>query len=278
MTTDKWNNQRDRICRIQLWYLINKLLEILRDAKTKGFNEKDVDINDPEYDYVGFIDGAFNVKDNVAGYGYIIYDKNNNIVAKESGAVPNPEGQLLKNVAGELLGTIKLVDKAIQLKLSNILIMYDYYGIEKYYRGDWISREPFIKNNVLKMKELNKLIKIGMRKAYSHTGVFGNEVADSLAKLGAKFNIDNKPIDKNTIINEGKKKPQVKVEYLKKCWKIIFKFLTLIEMTYLNNNINNLNLELLLLNLKIKATNLDIFLEKNFNLSKILDPIDDNMF
>ena len=281
MDNDTWNNWRDDKC-VSLWVLVDKLLNILRDIKVKGFSEENIykEVNKPMA--ISFVDGAFNSKENRAGFGWIIFDKDNKEVKRKSGNVNQLDGMVYKNIAGELLGAIDLVENAIKLKIPEICIVYDYYGIEKYFKNEWISQESFIKKYVIKMKELSRLIKLHFKKVYSHTGVLGNEYADILAKIGAGFNTKLEDINEEKLrLNAKKRKPQKKVEYLKKCWKIIFKYLTILEMMYLNSNLNNLNLELLLLNLKIKAVNLDHFCEKNFNLFKTLDhedPFDDKIF
>ena len=281
MDNDSWNNWRDDKC-VSLWVLIDKLLNIMRDIKIKGFCEDNIykDIKKPMS--IAFVDGAYNTKENRAGFGWIIFDQNNKELKKKSGNINQLDGEVYKNIAGELLGTIDLIENAINLKIPEICVVYDYYGIEKYYKNEWISQESFIKKYVIKMKELSKLIKIQFQKVYSHTGVLGNEYADILAKIGAGFKIKLEDINDEKIIQTAKKKkPQDKVIYLKKCWKIIFKYLTILEMIYLNSNLNNLNLELLVLNLRIKSINLDQFCEKNYNLFNTLDhedPFDDKIF
>lgn len=261
--------------------LMDKMLEILKDVKMKGFSENEQDVVDYNSKYVGCVDGAFNVKKSIAGYGWIIYNNKGEIIEKDSGKVDNPEGSMFKNVASELIGTIRLVEHAIKLNLGENLVVFDYYGIQKYFDGEWMTREGFTKNYVMRMKELNKSILIKMKKVYSHTGVMGNEVADRLAKIGAGFENVGDNVNKEEIMKDAKsKKPQAKVDYLKDCWKTIYKFLTLVEMTYLNNNLNNLNMDLLLLNFKVKAVNIDLLLEKNFNLFRLIDHedlIEDNM-
>jgi hypothetical protein len=174
-----------------------------------------------------------------------------------------------------------MVENAINLGIDELCIVFDYYGIEKYYKGDWLARNEFIKSYIIKMRQLSKNIKISMCKVSSHTGVLGNEKADRLAKRGAKFPNVSINVDKVELLKErGNMKPQKKLDYLKRCWKTIFKYLTIIEMMYLNSNINGLDLECLVVNIRIKAINLEKFLDKNFNLFEIedhMDPIDDRI-
>jgi ribonuclease HI len=145
---------------------MDKMLEILKDVKVKGFSENEQDVVDYNSKYVGCVDGAFNVKKSIAGYGWIIYNNKGEIIEKDSGKVDNPKGSMFKNVAGELIGTIRLVEHAIKLNLGENLVVFDYYGIQKYFDGEWMTREGFTKNNVMRMKELNKSILIKMKKVY----------------------------------------------------------------------------------------------------------------
>lgn len=107
----------------------------------------------------------------------------------------------------------------------------------------------------------------------SRTGIPGNEYVDKLAKR-AIYLIEPEEERKKLPIY-----PQEKINYLAKSFKTIFKILTIIEMVYLNNNLNDLDVHKLVLNLMVKYQNLDDFTEKNFNLAMIeenLDPMDDH--
>lgn len=270
---NKWNNWRDNKIH-QLWHLVDKLLEILAITKLKGWSDhsdimKEIEANE----YVAFVDGAFNVKKNKVGYGWLIQNTvSGKVIEQYSGCILDKDQVKLKNVAGELMATVEAVDRAIEGGFESIAVVYDYVGIVKYFNGEWVPRDVFIKTYVNRMKSFAQEIKIKFIKVTSHTGLKGNDRADSLAKAGAEiFALDK---------NEKPKYAQELINYLKDKFKIIFKFLTLIELCYYNSNLNGLSLDWLFINMKVKVINLEDFLEKNYKLfimEEHLDPVEDKI-
>ena len=43
----------------------------------------------------------------------------------------------MRNVSGEILGAMAAVERAIELKLPEVTIYYDYMGIEMWAEGAW---------------------------------------------------------------------------------------------------------------------------------------------
>lgn len=274
-----WNEWRDWFCFDKLWALVDLLLKIFDAAKIKGRSEVNVEEQISKFEYVAFVDGAFNSKDKKVGYGWIIKKNNSIIIENNNGCLENPEEIDLKNIAGELYATIEAVDRAIELNLKKIVIVYDYYGIYKYYSGEWMSENAYIKSYVIRMRQFAKLIDIQFFKVASHTGIVGNDDADRLAKHGANIVVHyNNNSDKRKY---ERRISQVKIDYLKNATKIIFKYLTIIEMSFLNSNLNGLSLDYLIMNAHIKSINLDAILEKNYKLFELddnLDPMEDRIY
>lgn len=128
-----------------------------------------------------FVDGSFNISTNTYGFGGFLIDNNNNKHVLQ-GSGNDPDMASMRNVAGEILGSMAAISKAIDLKLDNINIYYDYAGIEQWATGTWkrnkngtIAYHNFIKENKNK-------ININFIKVAAHTGIPGNEEADQLAK------------------------------------------------------------------------------------------------
>lgn len=258
----------------KLWPLLDLILNVLKDSKRKGeadINKINSDLSN--YDYQGFVDGS--AKKKKIGWAAVIYNKNGTVVSSRRGkCVRNRYNAHLRNIAGELAATLECIQTAISLNIRKMVLVFDYLGIQKYAQGVWIPHEPFIKEYVLRFKSLAKNIDVDFYKVPSHTGIPGNDEADRLAKLAVGIVEDN--------INRGGRSgpiyPQGKIDYLKKNYKIIFKILTIIEMIYLNNNLNQLSVRELMMNMAIKYNNLDDFTNKCYNLATIednLDPIDD---
>jgi ribonuclease HI len=81
---------------------------------------------------------------------------------------------------------LKAMQWALKNKISDIEIIYDYIGIEKWI-NDWKTNEPISKfyKKEYETKYKGK-INIKFVKVKSHTGNKGNEIADQLAKAATK--------------------------------------------------------------------------------------------
>lgn len=127
-----------------------------------------------------FVDGSYNVKTKVFGCGGYVVADGKRYEIKAAG--DDPEMATMRNVAGEILGARLAVEKALELKLPSIIILYDYEGIEKWAKGEWKRNKKGTKAYFEFMQENKTKIKIGFKKVTAHSGIPGNEEADRLAK------------------------------------------------------------------------------------------------
>ena len=127
-----------------------------------------------------FVDGSFNPKTNVYGYGGFVEVNGERYILQGCGDDPEMSG--MRNVSGEILGAMAAVEKAISLNLPEIDIYYDYVGIEMWATDNWKCNKECTIAYRDYMKNAMKKIKINFIKVAAHTGVEGNELADKLAK------------------------------------------------------------------------------------------------
>ena len=88
----------------------------------------------------------------------------------------------LHNVAGELEAAKFVMWYAVDKKIKEITLFYDYQGIESWATGDWQANLPYTQDYVKFYNKIKTVVKVNFVKVKAHTGVELNEVVDKLAK------------------------------------------------------------------------------------------------
>ena len=130
-----------------------------------------------------FVDGSYNLVTKTYGYGGFLVTQDGRYVLQGSG---NEEDMAsMRNVAGEILGSMAAVDKALELGLKEISIYYDYMGIEMWATGAWKRNKKGTIAYYDYMQSVKNNITVNFVKVKGHSGIEGNEEADRLAKEAA---------------------------------------------------------------------------------------------
>ena len=127
-----------------------------------------------------FVDGSYNIATGVYGFGgFLVANGEKHIL---QGADDDAEMASMRNVAGEILGSMAAVEKALELGLKELTIYYDYMGIEMWATGGWKRNKTGTIAYYEYMQQVKQQISVRFVKVKGHSGVDGNEEADRLAK------------------------------------------------------------------------------------------------
>jgi Predicted double-stranded RNA/RNA-DNA hybrid binding protein len=156
--------------------------EYLDDAEDrKEEQRKDSKADVPRDAFEIYIDGSFNPDRKIAAYGLVIV-KNSKVFLKDFSAYPYSDIVESHNVGAELMGAKRAVELALANNIKELVVYYDYIGIEKFANNIWKAKTPQTKEYQLFMRMYMRLVEIHFVKIKAHSGNKFNDIADKLAK------------------------------------------------------------------------------------------------
>ncbi len=137
-------------------------------------------VNEQAASSYSFVDGSFNQATGVYGYGGFLVHNNEKYILSGSGN--DADMASMRNVAGEVLGSMAAVEKALELGIDRLDIYYDYMGISAWATGEWKRNKKGTIAYYDYIQSVKDKIALRFVKVKGHSGVEGNEEADRLAK------------------------------------------------------------------------------------------------
>lgn len=130
---------------------------------------------------IAYVDGSYNIKTKVYGYGCVLID-NQKVIKEISDTGSNEEDASMRNVAGEIQGSLRAIEYAIAHNYPAIYIYYDYEGIQRWATGEWKANKRGTQEYVSLINKYKEKIDINFIKVLAHSGDKYNDEADLLAK------------------------------------------------------------------------------------------------
>lgn len=175
-------------CRVQVYKYKNAVFASFNteEEANEFMNKGEITLIDTaELSTYAFVDGSFNSKTSVYGYGgFIVHkdEKGNETKFIVTGTGNDKELATMRNVAGEILGSQAAIEKSIDLGYPEITVFYDYTGIENWAKGLWKRNKQGTKEYYEFYQRIKDKINVHFVKVKGHSGIPGNEEADHLAK------------------------------------------------------------------------------------------------
>lgn len=129
---------------------------------------------------VAYVDGSFNVTTNEFSYGAVIFYDDKEVHLKEK--FDSEELAAMRNVAGEIYGSMAAMQYAMDKGLKKVKIYHDYEGIAKWCQGLWKTNKAGTMAYKAFYDEAKEKIDIEFVKVKGHSGDKYNDLADKLAK------------------------------------------------------------------------------------------------
>ncbi|MDN6968837.1 hypothetical protein FCS83_09855 [Oenococcus sp. UCMA 17063] len=145
---------------------------------------------------VAYTDGSRLSASDKYGYSFIAVDENEkNILYQASGSGNKAEYLVSKQIAGETLAVLAAINWAISFGADQILIKYDYEGLEKWTNGSWKANKIVAKDYKSELEILKQRIQIDFQKVKAHSGDKFNDQVDKAAKIAQLESFDRQNSD-----------------------------------------------------------------------------------
>lgn len=127
-----------------------------------------------------YVDGSYNISTGEYAFGAVML-KDGEMYAF-SHKYDDTESASMRNVAGEIAGSLFAMRYAVKYGIKSVEIFYDYEGIEKWATGKWKANLEKTKEYVLLYRKLSEYVTVKFTKVKGHSGDCYNDMADRLAK------------------------------------------------------------------------------------------------
>lgn len=132
---------------------------------------------------IAYVDGSYTTNNPTKyGCGLILIEPNGNEI-EFSYANDNKQAVKLRNVAGECSSSMFAMNKAIEMGYKELIIYYDYIGVQAWITGEWKCKNDITKayKNFYETYVKDRLI-VNFVKVKGHSDDEYNDKADRLAR------------------------------------------------------------------------------------------------
>lgn len=127
-----------------------------------------------------YVDGSYELSTKRYAYGLVVVHKGEEVYSECE--AQKGEYSSMRNVAGEVLGAMKAMTYAREKGYRNLVLYFDYQGIESWALGTWKRNNDLTRGYHEFYQSMKKDLNVKFRKVKGHSGDRYNDRADALAK------------------------------------------------------------------------------------------------
>jgi len=127
-----------------------------------------------------YVDGSYELSTKRYAYGLVVVHKGEEVYSECE--AQKGEYSSMRNVAGEVLGAMKAMTYAREKGYRNLVLYFDYQGIESWALGTWKRNNDLTRGYHEFYQSMKKDLNVKFRKVKGHSGDRYNDRADELAK------------------------------------------------------------------------------------------------
>ena len=127
-----------------------------------------------------YVDGSYELSTKRYAYGLVVVHKGEETYSECEAR--KGEYSSMRNVAGEVLGAMKAMTYAREKGYRNLVLYFDYQGIESWALGTWKRNNELTQGYHAFYQSMKKDLNVKFRKVKGHSGDRFNDRADELAK------------------------------------------------------------------------------------------------
>ena len=132
---------------------------------------------------IAYVDGCYNLKTQIFACGVVIITADGEKYLSQS--YDDKELATMRNVAGEIKGSVAAMEYCLENGIKNLHIFYDYAGIEKWCNGEWKTNKSGTMDYKRFYDGICDKLSVTFHKVKGHSGDKYNDMADKLAKKAA---------------------------------------------------------------------------------------------
>ncbi len=127
-----------------------------------------------------YVDGSFDKHSGMFSYGMVVLTDGGEYT--DSKAFSDPALAAMRNVAGEIKGSMAAMQYCLDNGITDVMIYYDYEGISKWALGEWKANKDGTKEYVRFYNSVKDRLNVRFVHVKGHSGDKYNDMVDMLAK------------------------------------------------------------------------------------------------